>query len=84
MGKAAMNGYPAAFQERAVPLAVASEQSTAQTARALGVNDNPLHTWIGTYPRAARQDQEVHDAHLDEALKRLRKANARVPEEREI
>ncbi len=41
--------YPAAFKERAVKLAVESEQPIAQTARDLGVNENTLHTWIGKY-----------------------------------
>jgi transposase len=44
-----MKGYPAEFKERAVKLAVESEQPIAQTARDLGVNENTLHTWIGKY-----------------------------------
>ena len=40
--------YPAEFKERAVKLAVESDHSMAQTARDLGVNENTLHTWIGT------------------------------------
>jgi transposase len=31
-----------------------------------------------------RQEKEVHDEHLYEELKRLRKENARLKEEREI
>ena len=77
MSKPAMKGYPAAFKERAVQLAVASEQPIAQTARDLGVNENTLYTWIGQYHRVERQEQQVHDEHLDEELKRLRKENAR-------
>jgi transposase len=42
MSKPVMKGYPAAFKERAVKLAVESEQSIAQTARDLGVNENTL------------------------------------------
>jgi transposase len=76
--------YPAEFKERAVKLAVESEQSIAQTARDLGVNENTLHTWIGKYPRAERQEKEVNDEHVSEELKRLRKENARLKEEREI
>jgi transposase len=76
--------YPAAFKERAVKLAVESEQAIAQTARELGVNENTLHTWIGKYHRTERQEKEVHDEHLYEELKRLRKENARLKEEREI
>ena len=39
--------YPAAFKERAVKLAVESDQSIAQTTRDLGVNANTLHTGSG-------------------------------------
>ena len=76
--------YPAEFKERAVKLAVESDQSIAQTARDLSVNENTLHTWIGKYHRVARQEQQVNDAHLYEELKRLRKENARLKEERDI
>ena len=76
--------YPAAFQERAGKLAVESAQLIAQTARDLGVNENTLHTWIGKYHRVERQAQQVNDEHLYEELKRLRKENARLKEERDI
>jgi transposase len=76
--------YPAEFKERAVKLAVESDQSLAQTARDLGVNENTLHTWIGKYHRVERREQQVQDEHLYEELKRLRKENARLKEEREI
>ena len=76
--------YPAAFKERAVKLAVESEQPIAQTARALGVKEHTLPTWIGTYHRTERQEKEVQDEHLYEELKRLRKENTRVKEERAI
>jgi transposase len=69
--------YPAAFKERAVKLAVESDQPIAQTARDLGVNENTLHTWIGKYHRVARQEKQVNDEHVYEELKRLRKENAR-------
>ena len=76
--------YTAAFKERAVKLAVESAQAIAQTARDLGVHEKTLHTWIGQYHRAERQEKEVNDAHLYEELKRLRQENARLKEEREI
>jgi transposase-like protein len=57
MSKPAMNVYPAEFKERAVKLAVESEQPIAQTARDLGLNENTLHTWIGQYHRVERQTQ---------------------------
>jgi transposase len=84
MSKALMKKYSAAFKERAVKLAVETEQPMAQTARDLGVNEHTLPTWIGTYHRAERQEQQVHDAHLYDELQRLRKDNARLQEERDI
>jgi transposase len=50
----------------------------------LGVNENTLQTWSGKYQRTERQEQEVQDEHLYEELKRLRKENARLKEERDI
>src|SRR5215813_7806347 len=82
MNQPTMRQYPAEFKERAVKLAVESEQPIAQTARDLGVNENTLHTWIGKYHRMERQEKEVHDEHLYEELKRLRKENARLKEAR--
>src|SRR2546429_7834302 len=84
MSQATMKKYPAAFKERAVKLAADSDQPIAQTARDLGVNENTLHTWIGKYHRMERREKEVHDEHLYEELKRLRKENARLKEERDI
>jgi transposase len=76
--------YPAEFKAHAVKLAVESEQPIAQTARDLGVNENTVHTWIGTYHRAERQEKEVNDEHLYEELQRLRQENARLQEARDI
>jgi transposase len=84
MSKPAVKGYPAEFKERAVKRAVESEQPIAQTARDLGSNEHTLHTWIGKYHRAERQTPQVHDEHLYDELKRLRKDNPRLKEERDI
>ena len=48
MSQPATQQYPAAFKERAVTLAVESDQAIAQTARDLGVHANTLPTWSGT------------------------------------
>jgi transposase len=84
MSQPTMRKYPAEFKERAVKLAVESDQPIAQTARDLGVHENTVHTWIGTYHHAERQAKEVNDAHLSEELKRLRKEHARLKEERDL
>ena len=57
MSQSTTTKYPAEFKQRAVKLAVESDQPLAQTARDLGVNENTLHTWSGKYHRAARQEQ---------------------------
>ena len=84
MSKPAIKNYPAEFKARAVKLAIEADQPIAQTARDLGVNENTLHTWSGKYHRTTRQEKEVNDEHLYEEVKRLRKENARLREERDI
>jgi transposase len=46
MSKQKMQPYRAKFKERAVKLASESDQTVAQTARDLGINENTLHTWL--------------------------------------
>jgi len=84
MSPPTMRKYPAAFKERAVKLAVESDQPIAQTARDLGVKENTGHTWSGKYHRTVHQEKEVNDEHRYEELKRLRKDNARLKEARDI
>jgi transposase len=69
MSKPAVRSYSAEFKERAVKLAVESDQPIALTARDLGVNENTLHTWIGKYHRTERRDKQVNDEHLYEELR---------------
>jgi transposase len=77
--------YTAEFRASAVKLANESDQSVAQTAKDLGINVNTLHTWIGKYSRPKESDKTVRtDEHLYEELKRLKKENARLIEERDL
>jgi transposase len=64
MSTAPLKSYPAACKERAVQLAVETDQPMAQTARDLGVHEKTWHTWIGKSHRAERQEPQVHDAQL--------------------
>lgn len=82
MGQQKMKLYSVECKERAVKLAVASDQPIAQTARDLGVNENTLHTWISKYHQGANGPQGRLDAaHLYEDLKRLKKENALLKED---
>ena len=77
--------YSAEFKERAVKLAIESDQPIAQTARDLGVNESTMHTWISKYHDGGHGSQGRTSAeHLYEELKRLKKENALLKEERAI
>ena len=79
------NHYTSEFKESAVKLAIESDKPVSVTAEELGVNKNTLHTWISKYrgPQIQKAGQ-VADEHLYDELKRLRKENKRLTEERDI
>lgn len=77
--------YSAEFRESSVKLAISSDKPITQTAKDLGVNANTLHTWINKYSQPKEQNKTVRtDEHLYEELKRLKKENARLIEERDL
>ena len=84
MSKKVTNTYSSEFKESSVKLALESDQPVAETARELGVNINTLHTWIGKYSKPEEEKKTRTDDHLYEELKRLKKENARLKEERDI
>lgn len=77
--------YTAEFKESAVTLAVESKRPLAQTARALGVSKETLYGWVRQYHGTPQPHQaSVHSAHLDEELKRRRRAVSILKEARDI
>ena len=86
MSKEKPNNYPSEFKESSVKLALESDQSMAQTARDLGVNPNTLYGWVSQYSQSnTSQCSAIRtDEHLYDELKRLKKENARLKEERDI
>jgi len=79
------SSYSSEFKQDAVKLAVESDQSVAQTARDLGVNANTLYTWITKYhPSETPSNKGAGEKHSYEELKRLRRENAQLKEERDI
>lgn len=85
MSEKKAKSYTAEFKESAVKLAVQSNQSITQTARELEVNVNTLHTWIGKYRNSQPSVRaEKTDEHIYDELKRLRRENAQLKEERAI
>lgn len=85
MSKQKMPPYSAEFKERAVKLAIESDQPVAQTARDLGINENTLHTWLSKYNQNGNgSSRQLDSEHLYDELKRLKKENALLKEERDI
>lgn len=84
MSKEKMKPYSAEFKERAVKLAAETDQPITQTARDLGVNVNTLHTWISKYHRGGSGPGPSNGESVYEELKRLKKENALLREERAI
>ncbi len=89
MSEKKTKSYTAEFKESAVKLAVESDQPVSATAKDLGVNVNTLHTWISKLHRPkeagkASGTQAHNDEHVYDELKRLRKENAKLKEERAI
>jgi len=77
--------YSSQFKQDAAKLAVESDQSVAQTARNLGVNSNSLYTWIAKYHQPeSPTNKGTGEKSPYEELKRLRRENAQLKEERDI
>jgi transposase len=79
------SNHSSQFKQDAVKLAVESDKSVAQTARDLGVNSNTLYTWISKYHQPETPTNKgAGEKHPYEELKRLRRENAQLKEERDI
>lgn len=77
------NTYTAEFKESAVKLALGSPQPISQTAKELGLSKDTLYGWVRQALRPVEQPVPPSDP-LQEELKRLRKENAQLKEERDI
>ncbi len=79
------SSYSSQFKQDAVKLAVESDQSVANTARDLGVNANTLYTWIAKYHQSEfSSSHSSGEKNSYDELKRLRRENAQLKEERDI
>jgi transposase len=79
------SSYSSQFKQDAVKLAVESEKPVAQTAKDLGVNPNTLYTWISKFNQPeVPLNKSAADKHPYEELKRLRRENIDLKEERDI
>jgi len=75
----------AAFKESAIKLAIENDQPITKTAEDLGIKKNTLRTWISKFHQVEKPEiKQAEDEHLYDELKRLRKENKRLTEERNI
>ncbi len=77
--------YDIEFKQSSAKLAVESDRSIAETARALGINENTLHGWVKKHGRAATKSLPSSSRErLEQENAQLRKENARLKQERDI
>lgn len=81
MNKRTVKTYSPEFKQSSAKLAAESGQPIAQIARELDVHVTTLHGWINKYVHTANPS---NDSNPHEELKRLRKENSRLREERDI
>jgi transposase len=75
--------YPPEFRREAVQLAQSGDRSIAQVARDLGISNQTLHSWIKQADvDAGRREGLTTDER--EELRRLRRENRTLLQEREI
>jgi transposase len=82
MSKNQRNIYSSEFKLSAIELATESDQSIAQTARDLGVNDNTLHNWINNSSKSNDMSKSS-ECHFEE-VRKLRRELAIVKQERDL
>mgnify|MGYP000123491842 CR=1 FL=1 len=79
--------YDTNFIDEAIRLALSTSQPISQTARELGVKESTLYNWISKSKRKPENNKaSINQVSIDlhEELKKLRRENAKLKEEREI
>ena len=85
--------YTQEFKDEVIKLALSGEKSVSEVARDLDINSKTLYNWIRQYkiknnipvnPPGTKTVQPQHKETLEEELKRLRKENRILKQERDI
>jgi len=83
-----MQHYDQNFKQEAIRLALSGTKSIAQTARDLGIKEASLYSWISQAKNSGEvfdtEETKLSSAELIEELKRVKKENVRLKEERDI
>lgn len=85
MGKRKVRQYTEEFKQSSAKLAMTSGKSTHQIAKELGIGQSTLHAWVKKYySGTAKAGNDLSTNDLLAELKRLKKENARLTQERDI
>ena len=85
MGKRTVTKYTEEFKKSSAKLANESEQPITDTAQDLGINNSTLHGWVKKYyPTGQAEKSTQASTEQEQEIKRLRKENARLKQERDI
>ena len=76
--------YPKEFREGAVQLAREGERPIAQIAKELGIAESCLRNWLKQDQVDRRERDDGLSTREQEELRRLRRENARLKQEKEI
>ena len=84
MGKRKVKSYSLEFKQSSAKLAAESDQPISTTARELGVHEATLHGWVRRYCPGKKASVPEIDNDPAAELKKLRKENIRLKQERDI
>ena len=85
MGKRKVAQYTKEFKESSAKLAATSEKSTHQIAKELGIAQTTLQSWVTKYySDSVKGGNKLGSDELLGELKRLKKENSRLRQERDI
>ena len=76
--------YSLEFKQSSAQHAIESEQSIAQSAKNLGINQNTLHGWIRKYGKKSASAKPLVETDAQQEIKQLKKEITRLKEERDI
>ncbi len=76
--------YDIDFKQSSAKLALEAERPIAETARALGINENTLHGWVRNMELSRKICKKFKSRKWNKKNIQLRKENARLKQERDI
>lgn len=89
MGKNKTRAYPESFRKEAVRLASLPDRTAVDVAKELGIHEGQIYNWRSQFSKLSKKQFKIHEG-VDyskiesEEIRRLKKENARLREERDF